>query len=219
MNARELISKTIEPLKTSMSGDEALDKMHDANVRHLPIVNNTQLLGLLAEDDILNYNTEDPVGSYSLSVMKPYSKENDHVFEVLHLMANYNLTIIPVIDNANDYLGCISQEDLIQYFAKSFSFAEPGSILVLEMKERDYSLSEIARIFELENALILSSFITTDHEDHKIYITLKTNKQELRSIIMTLERYSYHVLATYTEEDFEDTMKERYDAFMAYLNV
>lgn len=219
MNARELISKTIEPLRTSMSGDEALDKMHDANVRHLPIVNNTQLLGLISEDDILNYNTADPVGSYALSVMKPYSKENDHVFEVLHLMANYDLSIIPVIDNANDYLGCISQEDLIHYFAKSFSFAEPGSILVLEMKERDYSLSEIARIFEMENALILSSFITTDHEDQKIYITLKTNKQELRSIIMTLERYSYRVLATYTEEDFEDTMKERYDAFMAYLNV
>lgn len=219
MNARELISKTIEPLKTSMSGDEALDKMHDANVRHLPIVNNTQLLGLISEEDILDSNTADPVGSYALSVMKPYSKENDHVFEVLHLMANYDLSIIPVIDNANDYLGCISQEDLIQYFAKSFSFAEPGSILVLEMKERDYSLSEIARIFEMENALILSSFITTDHEDQKIYITLKTNKQELRSIIMTLERYSYHVLATYTEEDFEDTMKERYDAFMAYLNV
>lgn len=219
MNARELISKTIEPLKTSMSGDEALDKMHDANVRHLPIVNNTQLLGLISEEDILDYNTADPVGSYALSVMKPYSKENDHVFEVLHLMANYDLSIIPVIDNANDYLGCISQEDLIQYFAKSFSFAEPGSILVLEMKERDYSLSEIARIFEMENALILSSFITTDHDDQKIYITLKTNKQELRSIIMTLERYSYHVLATYTEEDFEDTMKERYDAFMAYLNV
>lgn len=219
MNARELISKTIDPLMTSMSGDLALDKMHHANVRHLPIVNNTQLLGLISEDDVLEHDGADPVGSYALSIMKPYAKENDHVFEVLHLLANYNLSLIPVVDNANDYLGSISQEDLIQYFAKSFSFAEPGSILVLEMKERDYSLSEIARIFESENTLILSSFITSDPDEQKIYITLKVNKQDLRNVLMTLERYNYTVLATYTEEDFKDTLQERYDALMTYLNI
>jgi acetoin utilization protein AcuB len=202
-----------------MSGEDALDRMHDYNVRHLPIVNNTQLLGLLSEDDVLDHDGFEALGSYALSIIKPYAKENDHVFEVLHLLANYNLSLIPVIDNANDYLGCIAQEDLIHYFAKSFSFAEPGSILVLEMNERDYSLSEIARIFELENAKILSSFVTTDHEEHKIYITLKVNLQEVRGIISTLERYSYQVLAVYTAEDFQDTLKERYDAFMSYLNV
>jgi acetoin utilization protein AcuB len=219
MTARELISHQIEPIITSMTGHEALERMYAYQVRHLPIVNNTQLLGVISEEDILNCNLEDPVGTYSLSIHKPYAKENDHVFEVLHLVSNYNLSVIPVVDNANDYLGCISQADLIHYFAKSFSFAEPGSILVIEMNERDYSLSEIARILEMEQARILSSFMTNDQEDHKIYLTIKVNKQDVRSIVMALERYGYAVLTSYTEEDFEDTLKERYDAFMAYLNI
>jgi acetoin utilization protein AcuB len=219
MNARELISKKIEPLLTSTIGEEALKKMHEAHVRHLPIVNNTELLGLIAEDDLLDNHLHEPIGSCSLSIRKPYAKENDHVFEVLHLLAHYDLTLIPVVDNANDYLGCISQEDLINYFAKSFSFAEPGSILVIEMKEMDYSLSELARVFELEGTRILSSFITSDKEEQKIYITVKINRKEVRSILSALERYEYNVLATYTEEDFQDTLRDRYDALMAYLNV
>lgn len=219
MIARELISSTILPLKTSTTGFDAVEAMRDYNVRHLPIVNNTQLLGVLSEDDILDYNETDPLGSYQLSLTKPYAKENDHIFEVLHLMSNFNLTIIPVIDAANDYVGCIAQEDLIQYFAKSFSFTEPGSIIVLELNERDYSLSEIARIIESENTRVLSTFVTSDPEIGKIYITVKLNRQDIRAIIATFERYEYQVLATYTEKDFEDSIKERYDLLMTYLNV
>ncbi len=219
MIARELISTTILPLKTSTTGLDALESMHDYSVRHLPIVNNTQLLGVISEDDILDYDEADPLGSYQLSLTKPYAKENDHIFEVLHLMSNFNLTIIPVVDNANDYLGCIAQEDLIMYFAKSFSFSEPGSIIVLEMNERDYSLSEIARIVESENTRVLSTFVTSDPEIGKIYITIKLNRQDVRAIIATFDRYEYVVLATYTEKDFEDSLKERYDLLMAYLNI
>ena len=62
MTAENLISDSVVPLRTSDTGEEALGMMNDFYVRHLPIVNDKQLLGLISEEDILNHDVEEPVG-------------------------------------------------------------------------------------------------------------------------------------------------------------
>lgn len=219
MIAGNVISNVIIPLRTSDTGDEALSIMSDFYVKHLPIVNNQQLLGTISEDDILENDVEEPVGSYSLSMLKPYVKENDHIYEVMRMLAEYNLTVIPVVDFEDNYKGLISQDDLLRYFANTGSFKEPGSIIVLEMNKRDYSLSEISRIVESENAAILSSFITTNLSSTQVDVTLKINRQNIHSIIATLQRFEYDIKASFNEAEYLDSLQERYDALMSYLNV
>ena len=63
MIAEKLISNSLIPLRTSDTGEEALGMMSDFYVRHLPIVNNQQLLGVLSEDDILDFDATEAVGS------------------------------------------------------------------------------------------------------------------------------------------------------------
>ena len=52
MIARELISHLIQPLHTSDSGEQALTYLQVYHLKHLPIVNNEQLLGTISEEDI-----------------------------------------------------------------------------------------------------------------------------------------------------------------------
>ncbi|MEM1323084.1 MAG: CBS domain-containing protein [Bacteroidota bacterium] len=219
MIASNLLSQTIVPLRTSDTGEEALSIMNDFYVKQLPIVNNEQLLGLISEDDILNHDIEEPVGSFQLSMSRPYVKENDHIYEVLRLLSEYQLTVIPVVDTEDNYLGLVTQEDLIRFFANIGSFTEPGSIIVLEVSKRDYSMSEISRIVESENAAILSSFITSNLDSTKIDVTIKINRQDIQSIIATFERFEYSIKASFFETDYFDSLKERYDSLMSYLNV
>lgn len=219
MTADTLISNSIIPLRTSDTGEEALEMMSEFYIRHLPIVNNKQLLGVISEDDVLNYDINEPIGSYSLSLLRPYVKESDHIYEVMRLMAESQLTVIPVVDEEGDYSGLITQEDLLNFFAKTGTFTEPGSILVLEMSRRDYSLAEIARIVESESALILSSFISSHGDSTRIDVTLKINRQNVQPIIATLDRFDYHVKATFNESEYVDSLKERFDALMSYLKV
>lgn len=219
MNASDLITQKIPYLKTSLTGAEALVLMNDARVRHLPIVNNRQLLGIISEEDILAQDVNEPIGSYNLSLNRSYVKSKDHIFEVLQIMSNFKLSSIPVVDDKQEYLGSIVLEDILHVFAGSFSFTEPGSILVLEIPARDYSLADIARIIEQDNAKILSAFITRDLLKDQYSITLKISAQDNKRILASLERYDYNILASYTEEDFADTLKERYDSLIAYLNV
>ena len=105
MTAETLLSTTILPLRTSDTGEDALAMMNDFLVRHLPVVNNEQLLGLLSEEDILNADVEEPVGSYSLSIPSTSVQLTDHIYEVMRLLADYQLTVIPVVDIDGNYAG------------------------------------------------------------------------------------------------------------------
>lgn len=219
MIAKELISQTIDSLRTSDTGEETITMMGIFHVKHLPIVNNEQLLGLISEEEILDKNMEEAIGSYRLNMIKPYVQQNDHLFEVMKLMSQYKLTVIPVVDHENKYLGLITQEDLISYFARSFSFAEAGSIIVIETNKINYSLAEISRIVEGEGAAILATFLTHMMDSTKIQITIKINQMSVGRIIASLERFDYHIQGAFTENDYEDVLKDRYDSLMSYLNV
>lgn len=219
MIAENLISTSIIPLQTSDTGEVALEMMEEFFVRHLPIVNNQELLGLLSEEDVLNFDPTEPVGSYSLSLSRPYVRHNDHVYEIMRLISDQELSIIPVVDEDNNYLGVVTLEDLLRFFVKTAPFAEPGSIVVLEINKGDYFLSNIARIAESENVTILSTFITSFPDSSRMEVTLKLNTQNSRPLLAALERYNYSVKASFQEIAFDDSLKERYDALMTYLNI
>lgn len=219
MIASSLLSHLIEPLKTSDTGRTALQYMSDNHIRHLPIVNNESLLGLISEDDILDNLIDEPVGSYNLALSKTNLTDSDHLYEAIRLIGELKLTAIPVVDEDENYLGLITQDDLLNFFANIGSFTEPGSIIVLEMSKSDYSLAEISRIVESERAAILSTFITTSLESDKVDVTLKINKQDINAIIASLKRHEFIIKASFQEMEYFDAMKERYDSLMNYLNV
>jgi len=134
-------------------------------------------------------------------------------------MARHKLTVVPGVDNEERSLGLVTQEDLVQFYASSFSFSEPGSIIVIETIKPNYSLAELSRIVEEESAAILTSFITSEEETNTILVTLKINKTDIQSIIASLNRFDYTVRASFSEVEYIDTLKDNYDALMSYLNV
>ena len=219
MIAKELISQLIQPLRTSDTGEQALTYMQIYHLKHLPIVNNEQLLGTISEEDITVSPLDEPIGSFLLGLNKAYVRQSDHLFEVMSVMADHKLSAIPVVDQKDNYLGLITLEDLIQFYARSFSFSEPGGIIVLEIQKTDYSLAEISRIIESESAAVLSSFLTHDEASQRIYVTLKTNQIDTQHLEATLERFGYTIKATFSDEGYFESMQDHYDAFLHYLNV
>ncbi|MEZ5056466.1 MAG: CBS domain-containing protein [Saprospiraceae bacterium] len=219
MVAENLLSNSMVPLRTDDKGKEALAIMNLFSVRHLPVVENGKLVGVISEDEILAHEVEAPIQSYGLQFGQASVFTYDHVYEIMRQMAEKQLTAIPVINEQNDYIGLISQDELLKYFANTSAFVEHGSIVVLEIGKRDYSLAEISRLVESENATILSSFITSRPDSQKLDVTLKLNTQTVQGVLNTLERFGYTVKASFSESDYLDTLKERYDSLMSFLNV
>lgn len=220
MLAIDLINDLIPPLKTSDSAEKALGLMNDFKISHLPIVNNTEFLGLISDDDIIEINDfSQPIGNHGLSLINPYVYEWQHVYDVMRLMAEQKLTVVPVLDSNKNYLGLISINGMLTYFAEITSLINPGGVLVLEVGQRDYSLSEIARIVESNNAHILSSYITSKIDSTKVEVTLKIDKTDISAIILSFERFNYTVKSSFHQKTNGDDAMDRFNSLMNYLNI
>ena len=218
MIASEIIAEYIIPLRISDSGNAALMAMNDLNVKHLPVLDmKGNYMGLLSENDLLDHPLDLPINLVELE--KNYVRDRDHLFEIMKFMAEKDITAIPVLDKENKYLGCISIESLLKYYASGFSFTEPGSILVIQMDRRNYSLVEISKIIEAENSRILSSFVSVSPDSQNVLVTIKINSLDSSRIVSIFEKYDYKIIAEFSEEPYFESMKERYDALMNYLNV
>ena len=55
-------------------------------------------------------------------------------------------------------------------------------------------------------------------DSKKIEVTLKINKQDIRSIIKDFERHDYIVQASYKEEEVDSDFTDRYESLMRFLN-
>ncbi len=220
MIAKELISDGILPLKTSDTGKTALSWMEDLRLLHLPLVENGKLLGLVSEFDIYAFNRfDEEMGSHSLSLHKPYVYDYQHIYDVLKLVQLHRLSLVPVVDTEEQYLGSITLQTLLEHFALSLSVNEPGGIIVLGMNVHDYVLSEIARIIESNDSKILSLIVQTELDSTRLQLTLKLNKRDIASVLQTFNRFNYNVLASFGAEDDFDDLKERYESLMTYLRI
>jgi acetoin utilization protein AcuB len=220
MLAQDLITDEIPPLKTSDTGLMAINWMDEFKVSHLPIVHNNEYLGLISDTDILDLNiTDDKLGKCKLSLIRPFVKESQHIYEVIKLVSNMKLTVLPVLNENQQYLGLIPSNHLLQQFSMLAATNEPGGIVVLEMNVHDYSMTQIAQIVEGNDAKILSCYLRHIPDSTQIEVTLKLNKEDLSGTLQTFYRYNYNVKASFHQSEFHDDMKNRFDSFMNYINI
>jgi len=220
MLAVELISDAIPPVHTSDSIQKVVERMIEFRVRHLPIVNEEQFLGLLAESDMIaETNNQVSIGTLGLSLVNPYVLEDQHIYDVIRLFYEQQITVVPVLDVKKNYLGMVSINAMTEYFARLTSVSQPGGIIVLEINNKNNSLAHMSQIVESDNAQILSSYTRTFPDSTKMEVTLKVNKQDISAIVATFLRYEYDIKATFNHSDNNDNSMDRYDSLMNYLNL
>lgn len=220
MLAHELISNQVVPLRTSDTGLLALSLMDEYKTTHLPIVNGEIFYGLISENDIFSYNQfEEAIGAHEIKKNNISILKNQHIYEVLQVIHENKLSLLPVVDEKDLYVGSIVVGELPSLLAEITGITNPGGVIVLEMNIHDYSMSEIAQIVESNNRKILNLYVNTFNDSTKVEVTLKLNTVDIDAVLHTFWRYNYNVKASYTEADLNDSMSERYHSLMNYLNI
>jgi len=222
MIAEELINHMIPPLKVSDDAHKAIVWMEEFRCNHLPVIDEGKLMGFISEEIILEANDiEKPLRDFGL-VSKECAVHNEtHVYDILRVASDHKLQIVAVLNEEDQYIGVITIQDVMTSFAQSAAIQMPGGIIVLSMNLIDYSLAEIARLVEENNAKIISFMMVEDPLDKgKIKLTLKINQEDLSRVIATLERFNYRIIARYQENRSDPSNeKERLDMLMRYLNI
>ncbi len=221
MLAKDLISDLVPALRTSDSGLDALNWMEIFRVSHLPIVNNKEFLGLITDTDIYDLNKpEQALGNHQLSLSKPYVFYNQHIYNVIEIASRLRLTVVPVLSDNMEYMGLITQTDLLKVFAELIAAHTPGGIIEIEIPATDYSISEIAQIVEDTDTKVLSFYVNQDEDSGVLKITIKLNREDITPVLRAFDRYDYTVTASYSESStIDEVVKKNYDALIRYLDV
>lgn len=220
MYAREIVSEGLNPLNYTDSGEKAIVRMHEYNVNQLPVTDGDKYIGIVNMDEIVALrHLNDPIKDLQIQLKRPYVYEDAHLFEVMKAGIEYNVKVVPVLSLDEKYIGLITAESCMRAFATLQSVMDEGGIVTLSVPVKDFQLSEIARIVEDNNATILSYYSHIDPATSMVDVTLKLNTTELSAIISAFERYEYEVDGVYNDEDYNEDMKDNYDALMKYLDV
>lgn len=220
MVIEQLISPIVPTLDPKDTGNRALTLMEENNLTQLPLVEEEKYMGLVQENDVLDWEKpEAQIGQAGFLNYRPAVYASGHPYDALRIAHQQNLAVVPVIDNENTYLGSITRDDLLKYITENSGLDNPGGIIVLEMDPRNYSLTEIARICESEDVIVISSQLFTNPANGMLEVTLKLNKTELGAVVSSFERHEYKIKEVFGEQGHEDDMMDRLKLLMNYINM
>lgn len=222
MIALSLISESHQALQDTISEKSARNILQQNRLFHMPVVDhNNEFLGMLCEEDIPTKPSDTlllhDIQNKFLQI-KVFAHQ--HIYEIIEKTFSQELSCIAVVDDNNNYIGLITCNSLIKYFANIASLNQPGAILILEMHTKDYTLQKITQIIEENSGKILSLYSTIIPDSTKIELTLKLNTHDIGEIIAELNRFDY-TIKTYFEgvSKLHELYKTRIDNLTHYLNM
>lgn len=219
MFAQDCIDSSIPYIRLTDTVGYALELMQDYKADNLAVVNNNIFIGIITENFLLELDDLVSVENLQENFHQHKVLEGTHVFDVLKSSVEYATYFLPVVNAENEYIGITTPKKLLNILALNSSLNTSGGIIVLELETKNYSLTEISKIVESNNAMILHSMMATSANQHQMQISLKINRNDLKDIQVSFERYQYTVLAVLHQSEYESQLKERYDSLMKYLEV
>lgn len=220
MRAGDLISDEIPTLQASDSGLWAMQLLDEYKMRHLPVLDGSKYIGLISDESVLELRNPEMQLLESADLLQLiYVSQDQHVYDLVKVAAQYELSAVPILDAHLNYVGVVSIYCLVRELARVAAINEEGGILVLEVNQSDFSMTEIAQIVESNGARILSANVTSTPDSTKMEVTLKINRLNIDGIIQTFGRYDYSISASFHQSAFKDMMHSRYEELMRYLKL
>ena len=132
MRAIEFINNLIPPLKFTDKVKLGLSWMEEIRTDILPVVDKGAFKGFITDEIIyelndpeLNIEYIDLIGTASIV------QEDRHIYEVLRVSSENQVSMVAVLDKELKYLGVVTQEGAISAFTESISIQSQGGVLIL----------------------------------------------------------------------------------------
>ncbi len=130
----ELMTKDVFTVTLEDTVRKADLLMREENIRHLPVVENNKLIGLITERTIMEYTLrrlydfEDNLDEMALNTIGDFREimlknvkvifPEDSLLKAVELMTKYKIDCLPVVDWQNNLVGIITSYDVLLYIRK-----------------------------------------------------------------------------------------------------
>lgn len=214
----EYINNDVQPLESTMPLSEADELFYELPYSHFPILEEGVYVGAISRENAELGRAEELISDKRFDFDRFFVRSTMNWLDVLEVFAKNETNLVPVLDEANKYIGYYELEDVIRFLHETPFLKENGGILVVKKELNAISLSQIAQIVESNNGKLLGIFISKS-DGHFAEVTVKISQTGLNEIIQTFRRYEYEIISEHQEDSYLKNLKERSDYLDKYLNI
>lgn len=179
MRVENRMQKDLITITKGESIKTAIDLIRERRIRHLPVVEGKELVGILTERDVRPFypasvsflaGRASDIGDLldrlektkveEIMVKEVTTVKPDNTFEYAsHLLHEKKIGALPVV-KGKELVGIITESDILDAFLEVLGTKTPSSLLEIETSNRSGTLEGVCRIARDHNAEVISTYTT-----------------------------------------------------------
>jgi acetoin utilization protein AcuB len=181
MLVRDVLTPNVISVSPKTTLPEAVRLMRERGIRHLPVVEDGKLVGIVSDRD-LKRAMASPATSLEVHELT-YLLNRLAVGEIMtrtvitigamfpveeaaRLMVMEKVSALPVTD-ADRLIGIVTETDVLELFVRAMGAGTPSSRLDVRLGDRQNALAEVVRLAEDAGAVVSSVMTLVDREGRK----------------------------------------------------
>lgn len=174
---------------------DAVQLMKKHSIRHLPVIEDEQLVGFITESDLRQFffpSMVEDIQVHQVMVINPITINiNSSIDQAARLIHDYKIGGLPVLDKKK-LVGVITASDLLSGFIEVMGLLKASSRLdVIAGKE---GVEDVTRIIKEHGCEIISVATENQTSRRKVYY-FRLSHVDLDPVVADLEKAGHKVLA------------------------
>lgn len=179
---------------------DAYKLMQEKNIRHLPVLKNEKLIGIVTDRDLrlatskLAQKPFDPEETVENIMSHPVSTTHpsDPVEIATQLMRELKIGSLPVLEESK-LVGIVTNADLLDALLLLTGVHQPTGRLDVRLPDRSGELARLAKLLA-DKKVNIHSILTYPEKDKKVRLVLRLGTMEIRNIAEAICNSGFEVI-------------------------
>jgi acetoin utilization protein AcuB len=175
---------------------DALHLMKEHSIRHLPVVEDDLLVGLITESDLRQFffpSMIEAIPVHQVMTLNPITiNANSSIETAARLIHDYKISGLPVLDRKK-LVGIITASDLLSAFIEVMGLLQASSRLDVIVGKKG-GMAEVSRIIKQHDCEIIS-IATESHSSRRKVHYFRLEKCDLAPVVEALEEAGHKVVS------------------------
>jgi acetoin utilization protein AcuB len=192
------MSKKVVTIPPDTSILRAIEIMREKSIRHLPVVEEGELVGLVTEGDLRQaslLSLVDKVSIDDVMIKNPVTVSPDaSIEEAARLVYRHKIGGLPVVVGRT-LVGIITIVDILAAFIQLLGILKSSSRIDLILGGKPHAFEEVSAVFHSHRADIISVGMSNHKDRRKRVYYFRVGKCPTKSIVNELRKKGYKVLS------------------------
>jgi acetoin utilization protein AcuB len=198
MKVKKRMTKKLVTIGQDAAVPDAINLMKKHSIRHLPVVEEGELVGWVTEGDIREAYLASLIEQVSISdimIKDPITISSDaHIEEAAALLYRHGIGGLPVVDKGK-LVGIITVADIMAAFIEVMGILHESSRIDVILAGKPHAFEQVSKIIRDHGSEIISVGMSAHQDRSKRVYYLRLTKCNIHAIAQDIEQLGYTVVS------------------------